>query len=423
MNKSIKSILELETLSFIFASVCVLILPVYAWYLPPFMVLWSISRILENYIKNDLIIRFRGHSKWLFILFAGFYFWQFVGIIYSDNVGNGLNIFFSRLSLFIFPLALVIPGEKIERNLKFLLKLFAGSTLFFIIYCFLNAFLKSVVFQNGQFIYNPHPPEGYWMSYFYGSYFSFTQHPSYLTIYVIISVFIAFESWFDYSINSRQRIIWLIASIILLISIYFLSSRAGFLTIVILIPFYFYCKLKNRHKGKVIIFSVLVFLLVSFPVLRTNERIKILSDQISDGKLKEKVRQDGRILIWGSSFNIISNNLLLGVGTGDVRAELVKEYKLIGNEDLINSQYNAHNQFIEILLENGIVGLVLFLTIIGTMIYVAIANKNLLYGVFIITVLVFFMFETVLYRLSGVAFFSLFSFLLLFIPENEDKKI
>lgn len=421
MNKFLKSILEKESLSFFFASVCVLILPIYVWYLPPFMVLWSISRILENYKRNDLIFRFSGHSRSLFILFAGFYFWQFVGIIYSDNVGNGFNIFFSRLSLIIFPIALVIPGEKIIRNLKFLLKLFAGSTLFFIIYCFINALLKSIIFQNGQFIYNPHPPEGYWMSYFYGSYLSINQHPSYLAMYVIISVFISFESWFDYSINIRQRIFWLIASLILLISIYFLSSRAGFLAIVITIPFYFYHKLKNRQKGKVILISVLLFFLVSIPILRTNERIGVLLDQIYDGTLTKNVSQDGRILIWESSFKIIRNNLFLGVGTGDVRTELVKEYKLIGDEDLINSQYNAHNQFIEILLENGIVGLVLFLTIIGFMIYKAIADKNLLFGVFIITVLVFFMFETVLYRLSGVVFFSLFTFFLLFIPKSEVK--
>ena len=419
LKKSFKSLLEQETLSFFFAVMCVLILPVYAWYLPPFMVLWALTRILENNSKRDVLIRNRGHSWWLFFLFTGYYLWQLVGLIYSDNIANGVNIFFSRLSLFIFPLALVIPGKKIETKGKILLKLFAGSTLFFIICCFLNAFYKSIVFQNGQLLFNPHPSEGYWMSYFYGSYFSFNQHPSYLAMYATLSVFIAFESWSDKSIKTRQRILWLVTGIFLLFSIYFLSSRAGFLALVILLPFYFFYKLKKVFKGIIIILSVLVFLLASITILRTNERIGIVLNQISDGTFKEKASHDSRILIWGSSFQIIRNNFILGVGTGDVRDELMKEYKIIGDEDLIKSQYNAHNQFIEIFLENGIIGLILFLTIIGTMIYIAITDKNLLYGVFIIMMVVFFMFETILYRLAGVAFFSLFSFLLLFIPEKE----
>jgi O-antigen ligase len=105
----------------------------------------------------------------------------------------------------------------------------------------------------------------------------------------------------------------------------------------------------------------------------------------------------------------------MGVGTGDASDELKKEFK---NRGYINGYYdnlNAHNQFLEILLENGLIGLILFLTILGYMSYIAISQRNILSGLFIIMMFVFFMFETVLNRLSGISFFAFLSFLLIHI--------
>jgi O-antigen ligase len=85
---------------------------------------------------------------------------------------------------------------------------------------------------------------------------------------------------------------------------------------------------------------------------------------------------------------------------------------------MAKERFNAHNQFLEVLLENGIIGLIIFISIFVCMFYIAFSNKNLLYIMFILMTLMFFMFETVLYRLAGVSFFSLFSFLLI----HGDKK-
>jgi len=102
----------------------------------------------------------------------------------------------------------------------------------------------------------------------------------------------------------------------------------------------------------------------------------------------------------------------LGVGIGDVRAELTGEYIRAGEEKLSRERLNAHNQFLEVFIEVGVIGFIMFITILGFMIFIAVNEKNLLYGLFILLMFVFFMFETVLYRLAGVAFFSLFSFII-----------
>jgi O-antigen ligase len=410
-----KSVLEKGTLSFIFACVCVILIPIYIWYIPPFMILWGLSRILECWRRRMYSFRLNSYPVRLFILFIVFYVWQLVGIFYSDNIKTGWNIFFSRLSMFLFPFVLVIPGEMVLKNIKLLLKLFAGSTTIFILCCFAYAFYNSISFQNGVLIYNSQPFEGYLMSYFHGSYFSINQHPSYLSMYVIISVFIAFESWFDRKTGISQRVVWLIVAIFLLISIYFLSSRSGILAIVLLAPFYFLYKLRRKGKGKGLIialsFSLTIYAL--FPILRSNERVGIVLNAFSDGSFKLNAVQDERLLIWRCTLRIIRKNLIFGIGTGSVKTELMKEYQRIGNKDLIEKKYNVHNQFLEVFLENGFIGLVFFLAILVYMMTITFYERNLLYGLFLMMMIIFFMFETVLYRLAGVSFFTLFSFLLL----------
>jgi hypothetical protein len=51
--------------------------------------------------------------------------------------------------------------------------------------------------------------------------------------------------------------------------------------------------------------------------------------------------------------------------------------------------------------------------------YIALNKKNILLGLFIISVIIFFIFETMLNRLAGVSFFGLFSFLLIYAKKNN----
>jgi O-antigen ligase len=359
-------------------------------------------------------------QNWLFILFITFYLWQAVGIFYSDDVKSGLNTFFSRLSLFLFPLVLLIPSKKIENNITLLLKIFAASTSLFVFICFGHALYNSVFFQNGVLVFNPHPQKEYWLNFFYGSYFSINQHPSYLAMYAILSGFISLESWFDKKKSKWKRFVWLLNGILLIISLYFLSSRSGLLAIFILVPVYLIKKFYKHHKLFTAL-SIVMLLVFSFFIVLTNERVKIGLSEIANETFLTK---DARISIWSSAFHSIRNNLVFGVGIGDVKTELMKEYIRQGDQNLIQNRYNVHNQYLEILMENGIIGLALFLSILGVMLYIAYTEKNTLYYLFTIMMLIFFLFETVMERLQGVSFFALFSFLLIYAsPDKQSVKI
>ncbi|MGC1391939.1 MAG: O-antigen ligase family protein, partial [Bacteroidales bacterium] len=113
------------------------------------------------------------------------------------------------------------------------------------------------------------------------------------------------------------------------------------------------------------------------------------------------------------AYKVIEKNPVFGVGIGDACEELKTEFKLLGFTNGYYDNLNAHNEFLEILLSSGAVGLLIFLAIIGLMIFSAVKNRNLLYGIYIIMMLIFFTFESMLNRLAGISFFSLFSFLLM----------
>jgi O-antigen ligase len=379
------------------------------------MILWFLFWILQTrLIINDLKTIPFDH-KILFGLFILFYLWQIFGMIYSDNPKGGWRNIELHLSLLMFPLVLILPGDMIRKKVKTLLRLFSIGTLSYLIFCLGYAIYRSILLKNGQWSVNPHPADADWLNYFYGALFSIFQHPSYLAMYAAFSAFIAAEFYFDHSIKKNYRIFWLLIALSFLIFIYLLSSRAEILTMFLAIPVYLLNKFKIRGLRKIAGFMVIMLLFcyfILFPVFKSNPRFNVYFDMESKTEISNKILNESRLGIWKSSMEIISNNFFFGVGTGDIQDELNKEYKLVGDDDL-KRDLNAHNQFLEVLLENGFVGLLLFFSIFGMMFYIAIKEGNIIYLMFTVIVLISFLFETMLNRLAGVSFFSLFSFLLL----------
>jgi O-antigen ligase len=411
----------MQLISYYSVIIIVALIPTYVWFIPPFMVLWGISWVLSSHvIKENLNIN--RYAVIVFSFFMLFCLWQLIGITYSLDRQTGLRFFFSRLSLLLFPLVLVVPASKIRENINLILRLFVVSTTTYVLLCYIISFYRSISIINGGLMFNPHPSDAPWTSYFYGYYFSYNQHASYFSLYVMVSAFIALESFADRRLKLYQRIYWLIDSLFLISSVYLLSSRTAFLLYILLVPAYLFIRFRDKVKLVVSVFLFLFVLSIGIIATLTNWKTREIIDSTFNGKFKEIVVRDGRFVIWKAALNPIRKNILFGVGTGAVDSVMKEEYLKIGNKELIKGKYNLHNQFLEVLLENGIIGLLLFLAILSSMIYTAISQRNLLYAVFIIEILIFFLFETGLNRLPGVSFFSLFSFLLIYLPHYNNLK-
>jgi O-antigen ligase len=408
----LKELISGGQLTFFISLTVVIILPLYIHYLPPFMILWVILWLGENKFMIKKSMYTENKAATLFLLFIVFYCWQISGLFLADSFGSGIERIYKRLSFLLFPMVLFYPGERILKNINLIIRLFAIFAFIYLIYCLGNALHNSIVIKDGTWIFNPHPVEYNYENFFYSSRLSDPVHPTYFSMYIVLSILISLEAIFHDSSNLLKRGIWLTFILVFLIALYLLSSRAGMLAAIIVIPLYFIYRLSGKYSGWIILVPVVLMVFIFLKIAWTNDKLYYNVDGITKSQPNEIFKKDVRYNIWKSAFGVIKQNPVLGVGTGDASWELKEEFKRRGYNEGYYDDLNSHNQFIEVLLENGLIGLILFLGIIGYMFYISISDRNLLFGLYILMMIVFFFFETVLNRLAGIAFFPLFSFLL-----------
>ena len=193
-----------------------------------------------------------------------------------------------------------------------------------------------------------------------------------MAMYVVFSMFIAFESFFDNQLKSFFRILWLLSGILLLVSLYFLSSRAGIFSALLLIPLYLIIQFNKIKKWGVSVLIVIVAMPVIVFSFLNNDRIKYYLPKTNETSIVDKFMLDNRIPIWKSAIKIIKHNFVFGVGPGDASEELLKEYKNAGYTEMCYDNLNAHNQFLEVLLGTGMIGFLIFISILSYMVYMLI---------------------------------------------------
>lgn len=413
-NITLSNIKQTGLVSFLCCLLIAAIMPSYSFYLPPFMILWGVAWLFENDLKLDLAAIKRSKPGILLTIFLCFYFWQIAGLLFSDSIDSGVERIVKRLSFLMFSLVLFSPGERIKKRLDFILKIYTLSAFFYVIYCIINAFYNSVTFVESDMIFNPHPTDYPYENFFISNRFATAGiHATYISVYLVFSILVALENAFNKGSGLKIRLTWIIITVFLLTGVYLFSSRTAFIALLLVLPVYLFFKWRrNIYRWILYSFMFILFLLLGWIIL-TNQKIRYDVDKLKSEELQNVIGEDIRITIWKSALEVIKQNPVFGVGTGDAHDELTKNLRSAGYNDEFYKGLDTHNQFLEIQLENGIIGLLLFLLLITYMMYIAVSDKNLIYGLFIVICIVFFLFETSLNRLAGITFFSFFSFLLL----------
>lgn len=122
-----------------------------------------------------------------------------------------------------------------------------------------------------------------------------------------------------------------------------------------------------------------------------------------------------RLAFWGASWNLIKTNPLAGTGTGDMPRTYYNYYNSI--QSPLDEEWrtlHAHNQFLTITVQFGIIGLALFLLLV---VYPGIQQRQFrdyFFFVFFLITTISFLNEDTLETQQGVTFFSFFATLLLF---------
>jgi hypothetical protein len=130
-----------------------------------------------------------------------------------------------------------------------------------------------------------------------------------------------------------------------------------------------------------------------------------------------------RFEYWKTACMIINENLLLGVGTGDVPNAFNQEY-IQSNSSLEPMwRLRAHNQYLSITVGMGLIGLLWFLITLFYPMYKLGMQFNFLYMTFFIISLVSFFTEDTLETQAGVTFFAFFNSFFLFLQPCGKEKL
>ena len=132
-----------------------------------------------------------------------------------------------------------------------------------------------------------------------------------------------------------------------------------------------------------------------------------------------KGSSNSRLEIWKSGKTVLLKNLFVGVGTGDVKDELIKQYKKVNFLHGVEHENNCHNQYLQFFILFGIGGGLLFLISFIYPTLVSIRQHNVLYIYFIFFISINMLVESMLESKAGVEFYAIFNAILLnFLPKN-----
>lgn len=360
--------------------------------------------------------------KQYLLLFSTLFFLFLIGLIYSENMStNGSGALFNlekRMSFLGFPLLLAtIDIENIkERLYKQIFKAF-------ILGCLLSSFfLVNVAFFDYLQTENTKA--------FYYTGLSEFHHPSYLAMYFTFAIVILLNWLLKVEKNNpakRNAVYLMILGFQLMIVL--LSSKAGILgTILIYFLTIVYVLIKKSLFAKIkmlipilLLFSFVLTLFINPYAL---SRFYSAEQSIEQENIDETKKVDGtvaRVIVWQNALEVIKENPIFGVGTGDTKEALMNKYQEKNISTALENELNAHNEYLQTYMSIGILG---FLTLMLSLIipaWFAFKKNKLVYLLFLAMLAFHFLVESMLAKQAGIVFYAFFN-AVLFLQTFSMKK-
>ncbi len=157
--------------------------------------------------------------------------------------------------------------------------------------------------------------------------------------------------------NKLLIILNIVAIPISMFAIFLTGTRTGFIVALLGIAYWLFTHRKAPLKiklGMVIIFFVSISAVLSYAPESSVKRIFSAGSSIKSGTLNY------RTVIWKTSIEQWKNSPIIGAGLGGLYSQLSRKH--------VNYAW-AHNTFIHLLTENGVIGLTLYLLLIISILY------------------------------------------------------
>ena len=349
---------------------------------------------------------FRWNINWTSLWVVVFYVSCIVSYFISDNLIKAKFDMEVKLSLFLFPIMILLLGNfqwtKTMRN-KLLVAFVAGSLIMTLISYGIAIYRCITIFYTYEFF-----TYGYLANYLHPSYYAMN-----VCFSIIVVILILLERWREFSVWKKTGFITLI--FYFMIFVVLLNSKAGILVMflsvfIVLVSYILY---HRKFLLALIVFATMtvgsILMVRMFPFVSSRfDDMNVSLANIKNLDPKTENDSEQRLLIWKYASNLIKKNWLTGVGSGDVSSSLNQVYHSEGFVAGMRKNLNCHNQFLQSFLANGILGFLALMAALSTLIISGIRQKNLLAIAFFIIIAGTMLTESILEVQAGTVFFGFF---------------
>lgn len=363
-------------------------------------ILCAASSVL--YIKNFKLKLFKSFIP-LILLFI-----IYVIANFRDTYTFSIQMFELKAMLVAFPLIFscyVVTKEKLEIVLKTFVYGSFYAYLILLIIAFINAIdfsaltFYSVIPRYREMGYGPLDFQPLQTNYFLGRTFAFTMQSTIQSIFFVFSIAIILRLKEEFKKSFRK-----IAIPILILGVLQIFSVIALMAFIFILVF-------NTSKFKILIIGVLTgFILFLATLMLTKEHTNF-------SKLETL---DSRMIIWPTAIKTIKESPIIGFGYAKAQKRLHKNYPKRGDFGAISQQKkkDAHNTFLQINIESGLIG---FLILLSTLIpYIYIKEIDTFIKTFLLLLLLCSLTESILNIYIGLAFFTFFHCLFInYLIHNE----
>jgi len=342
----------------------------------------------------------------LMILLFSMMFWVYLGgLIHTENMNAGIFDLVLKFSFLAFPFIFGVMDFKIlnPKSSQALLQFFVGFTFFSALLCLINA--SNLYLANGQV-----------SSFFYAD-LSYILHPSYFSLYINFTIGIIFWQIFNKRdhLSSTVYIIYLILFPFFVLFIILLESKAGLIGLVALlmiIAFYIAKYQGNIKRALIFLLASGLFIFIIFQMIpNSTQRINSVVESVSEENSTAANHSvaSTRLYLWEAAWDLVQKNPIFGVGTGDVKDELMKQYEVQDNTRAIGNNYNPHNQYLQSTVALGLFGLLSLLFTVLYPIYYGFKKNEMLFLILGVLMAINILVESMFERQAGVMFFAFFN--------------
>jgi O-antigen ligase len=371
--------------------------------------------------RPERLVRLKNNF-WFWWFFA-FYTWYIIGAFYSDNSDEAGRLILLKITLFLWPLAFGSLSRIGAKQVKIILYAFIGGMLVSSLICIFLSFIKFLEFRDWNYFFGQELAHWRFLSnHYFAMYTSFSililaadilgskpKEDSFKTIKIILLIYFGI---FLVMLSVRMQFIALPISLFAL----FFASDVG--------------RLRKMKFAKIGMFSVVLFAVAVLVFPDSRRRIvETVHELRSLDKVVDNKQTNHRVYIWREGVEVIKENVLFGTGTGSEDQALAKRLNKVdakfwdsgGVYYLSRGGYNYHNQYLQWLASNGVLGLVFLVVMIGVALFSSLRKKKGLVSAWLVLILVSFLTESMLERQAGVLFFSFFFGLFVInpLPTNE----